>query len=419
MPIAIALIVAASGMPLLPAQSTGLMKVIAEPTVMTNQLGGVPPPTKAVLEEMHRSEYILHARGGELTRLPVEKMLLPHDEPMNPQGGTSVDLGSDDTIYVRLVKKLCKSTDGGRTWTSQSVNGPGGYAIWQTGRWKVLRNGNFVCVSLITGKDERAAAKVWTSQDEGKSWKKLSQISLDLKMPQSGRPYDERYCHRGLDRLQDDTLLWTIDVRKTEDDRTREHALFSFLSKDGGGSWRPPSLMWDWASEGGAVLLPSEKVLATVRYQRDRQPEDSVELVKYMGAHRSAPDRPGFKNVFLMNSDDGGATWSPPRMLTTVYGQTFGSPAVQSDGTVVVIHDTRYGPGPPGSRAMISRDEGRTWEDEVYYLDSTNFTGSYSTSVVLANDTIVTIAASSVGHTWETVKNQTDLYAIRWKPRKD
>ena len=95
-------------------------------------------------------------------------------------------------------------------------------------------------------------------------------------------------------------------------------------------------------------------------------------------------------------------------MLTTVYGQTFGHPAVQSDGTVVVVHHTRYGPGRPGARALISRDEGKTWEDEVYYLDHSNVTGSYSASVVLEDDTIVTISASNNG--------LTDLYAIRWKP---
>ena len=126
------------------------------------------------------------------------------------------------------------------------------------------------------------------------------------------------------------------------------------------------------------------------------------------------------KNLFVTDSDDNGKTWSTPRLLTTVFGQPFGSPAVQSDGTVVVIHDTRYGPGPPGSRAMISRDEGKTWEDEVYYLDSTTFTGSYTASVVLEDDTILTIAGSSqAGNTWEVVKNHTDFYAIRWKPVKD
>ena len=87
-------------------------------------------------------------------------------------------------------------------------------------------------------------------------------------------------------------------------------------------------------------------------------------------------------------------TWSTPRQLTTVFGQTFGYPAAQSDGTVVVIHDTRYGPGPAGNRAMISRDEGESWLDEVYYLDYTRFVGSYSASVVLQDETILTIAGS-------------------------
>ena len=67
---------------------------------------------------------------------------------------------------------------------------------------------------------------------------------------------------------------------------------------------------------------------------------------------------------------------------------------------------------------MVSRDEGQTWEDEVYYLDSTNFTGSYSASLVLKDDTILTIAASSVGGSWDAVRDKTDLYAIRWKPVK-
>ena len=66
---------------------------------------------------------------------------------------------------------------------------------------------------------------------------------------------------------------------------------------------------------------------------------------------------------------------------------------------------------------MVSRDEGKTWQDEVYYLDFTRFTGSYTASVVLPGDTILTIAGSSqAGNTWELVNGATDLLAIRWKP---
>ena len=121
--------------------------------------------------------------------------------------------------------------------------------------------------------------------------------------------------------------------------------------------------------------------------------------------------------MFLADSLDRGRTWKNFRQLTTVFGQTRGFPVSLTDGTVVVIHDTRYGPGSPGSRAMISRDEGRTWEDEVYYLDFTTFTGSYNASVLLDDDRILTVAGSSqAGNSWEAVKKKTDFYAIRWKP---
>ncbi|MDP6175046.1 MAG: protein-export chaperone SecB, partial [Rhodospirillales bacterium] len=159
-----------------------------------------------------------------------------------------------------------------------------------------------------------------------------------------------------------------------------------------------PVLMIDWGSEGGAALLPSGRVFATMRYQRQPLPSDTEamyaplaggeETVRtHLARFGSRPE--GYKNVFAMESADGGLSWTPPRMLCTVYGQTFGYPAAQSDGTVVVIHDTRYGPGPAGARALVSRDEGQTWEDEVYYMDFTRFTGSYSASVVMDDDTIL------------------------------
>jgi hypothetical protein len=245
-----------------------------------------------------------------------------------------------------------------------------------------------------------------------------------MKRPQTGKDYAERYCHRGLDRLHDDTLLWVIDVR--DNPYTEGHGTFCFRSTDQGETWQGPELVIDWGSEGATVLLPSGRVLATMRYQRLPQPSDSAEIRKHMGSHPRSKGLDGFKNVFLMDSDDGGRTWSPPRMLTTVYGQTFGYPAVQSNGAVVVVHDTRYGPGRPGARALISRNEGKTWDDEVYYLDHTAITGSYSAAVVLKDDTILTISASSRvpfskvsgRQRQEDDDTLTDLYAIRWKPQK-
>ena len=382
------------------------MEVIVKPKLQTNRLGGVDVPSAAVLKEMHHSQYILHAVDGKLTRVPVEKTLLPHSDDMSPQG-THVDVGTDGTVYVKQSQVLCKSTNGGRTWTSRSLTGmedtPGGH-------WRVLRDGTFIGVNCSTGPDAREPAVVWVSQDEGITWTKRAEIPVEMNLP-DGRPYTERYTHRGLNRLQDDTLLWTMDIRDTP---TTLNGCYTFRSTDGGNTWQGPTLMIDWGSEGAAVLVPSGRVFATMRYQRYPLPSDTKEMMRPMDGTDAGR---GFKNVFVMESADGGQTWSPPRMLCTVYGQTFGYPAVQSDGTVVVIHDTRYGPGPPGSRAMISRDEGITWLDEVYYLDSTTFTGSYSASVVSPDNTILSICGSSQAPgSWDEVRDNTDIYAIRWRP---
>ncbi len=385
-----------------------MMQVIVEPKLRTSRLGGVDVLSAEVLKQMHDSQYIWHAAGGKLTRVPVEKTLLPHSDDMSPQG-THVDVGPDGTVYVKQSQILCKSTDGGRTWTSRSLTGmedlPGGH-------WRVLRDGTFIGVNCSTGPEARDPAVVWISQDEGITWTKRAEIPVEMNLPDD-RPYTERYTHRGLNRLQDDTLLWTVDIRNTP---TTMNGCYTFRSTDGGHTWQGPTLMIDWGSEGAAVLTPSGRVFATMRYQRYPLLSDTEEMMRPMDGTDTGR---GFKNVFVMESADGGQTWSSPRMLCTAYGQTFGYPAVQSNGTVVVIHDTRYGPGPPGSRAMISRDEGRTWLDEVYYLDSTTFTGSYSASVVFVDDTILSICGSSQAPgSWDEVRDNTDIYAIRWRPVK-
>ena len=382
------------------------MQIIVKPKLHTSRLGRVDVPSAEVLKRMHDSQYILHAADGKLTRVPVEKTLLPHSDDMSPQG-THVDVGPDGAVYVKQSQILCKSTDGGRTWTSRSLIGmedlPGGH-------WRVLRDGTFIGVACSTGPEARAPAVVWVSQDEGITWTKRAEIPVEMNLP-DGRPYTERYTHRGLNRLQDDTLLWTVDIRDTP---TTMNGCYTFRSTDGGHTWQGQILMIDWGSEGAAVLVPSGRVFATMRYQRYPLPTDTKEMMRPMDG---SDEGRGFKNVFVMESADGGQTWSPPRMLCTVYGQTFGYPAAQSNGTVVVIHDTRYGPGPPGSRAMISRDEGKTWLDEVYYLDSTTFTGSYSASAVFADDTILSICGSSQAPgSWDGVRDNTDMYAIRWRP---
>ena len=285
------------------------MPLILKPTVKTADMGGVPVPSAEALKEMHDEKYVLRASGGRLTKMPVTKTLLPHCPKIGVQG-VQVDLGPGGTVYSRQFTTLCTSTDGGRTWSSRPIQPAPGWTIQEMGRWKVLRDGTFICVAVKMGADERAPAVVLTSADEGRTWKKRAEIPLKMKLPQSGKDYAERYCHRGLDRLADDTLIWIIDVRDTP--YTEGHGLFAFHSEDHGKTWAGPELVSDWGSEGATVLLPSGRVLATMRYQRLPDPGDGDAIRKFMGYHPRQPDKLlGFKNVFLIDSNAGGRTWTP------------------------------------------------------------------------------------------------------------
>lgn len=184
---------------------------------------------------------------------------------------------------------------------------------------------------------------------------------------------------------------------------TGRDTLLLYRSADSGKSGQGPHPLADWSSEGGIVVTPSGTLLATLRYQRGQRPGD-----------RPHTGKRGLKHLFLADSSDKGLTWQNLRPLTTVYGQCYGCPAVQSDGTVAVIHDTRYGPGHRGSRAMVSFDEGKTWADEVYYFTDTEDRAEPGSSVVLEDDTILSIVGADT--TWQ---GPIDLFAIRWKPVKE
>jgi len=355
--------------------------------LQTGTLGGVPNPDGAALRAMHEGSYILHARGGKLTNVPVEKVKLPGKLG---EEGTPIAMGPDGAVYVIRHTIMCKSTDGGRTWQSHK------HAPELNGFFQILADGTLTCVTQDL--------HVWASKDEGRTCNKLA----DIKLP--AEPF-MRYVVFGLDLLPEGTLLCRVKLYGIES--TGKDTLLLYRSTDNGQSWQGPYKLADWSSQGGMVVTPSGKLLATLRYQRDLQESDPPWL-KEESASRGPGYSGAYKHLFLADSSDNGLTWQNLRPLTTVYGQCYGCPAVQSDGTVVVIHDTRYGPGHRGSRAMVSYDEGQTWADEVYYLTYTEDRAEPSFSVVLEDDTILSIVGAD--NTWQ---GPIDLFAIRWKPQKE
>jgi len=175
--------------------------------------------------------------------------------------------------------------------------------------------------------------------------------------------------------------------------------LLLYRSTDKGKGWQGPTTICDWGHEGGIVPTAAGRLLAVIRYQRPLLPDDPSDLLEKTGATIVNGSFP-YKHVFLADSDDEGRTWQNFLQLTTVFGQCYGYPAALSDGTVVMIHDCRYGPYPQSARVMISYDEGKTWEDECYYVACT----SGMQSVVLEGDVILSI-----------VETGGQVTAIRWQ----
>ncbi|MBC8456366.1 MAG: hypothetical protein H8D67_00025, partial [Deltaproteobacteria bacterium] len=119
--------------------------------LQTGFLGGVKNVTADDLQAMQDGNYILHARDRLLTKVPVEKSQLPFDPEFHPQGG-EIFRASDSLIYVKQATILSKSTDGGRTWTSRSIE----RREEIDDKWQVLSDGTFIRISMtVVGLGQR------------------------------------------------------------------------------------------------------------------------------------------------------------------------------------------------------------------------------------------------------------------------
>jgi hypothetical protein len=156
-------------------------------------------------------------------------------------------------------------------------------------------------------------------------------------------------------------------------------------------------------------------LLAVIRYQRPQQRDDTPELRERTGAAEFGSSFP-YKHVFVAHSDDGGVTWTQPRQLTTVFGQCYGSGVGLAEDRAVVVHDHRYPRSMSSGRAMVSRDGGENWEDEVYYLVHGHAAG-YAATLSLDGEEMLTLAGSCYGdvdRSWDYCIGRTDFVLIRW-----
>ena len=98
-----------------------------------------------------------------------------------------------------------------------------------------------------------------------------------------------------------------------------------------------------------------------------------------------------------------------------LWGEAHGQTVQLSDGRLVLVHDRRYPHRQAETVAHVSHDGGRTWDRRAYHLA---FGNSYPSSIVLEDDTIVTVADTGLLDEGGNLASSTDLWtsaAIRWK----
>lgn len=323
--------------------------------------------------------------------------------------------GEGDLLVANTHGWVVRSTNGGRSWEGGGKpplvrQAPDGFTHMKTSLDGIglTTNGSILVHSAVQYNDGRkyegfsdpsyhCDVYVLRSTDGGKTWN--TPVRLNAAPTENAGANRTRFFNLPNGHIALAMPVWhqTASGEAMSKEQMFE-AMYFFSSADDGMTWqRSKHPICRYGLEPDLLVLPSGRILAAVRYQRHKLPSDPADLVS---PHLMRSDQPPYtksKTVGLglaarltavLWSDDGGKTWTEPRLVTGFDEQT-GSLVRLSDGTVILVfgHKTDG----LGQRFMLSYDEGETWTRRVFQLHNA---GQYASSVVLDDETIATIIHS-------------------------
>ena len=189
-----------------------------------------------------------------------------------------------------------------------------------------------------------------------------------------------------------------------------------YRSADGGRTWGDRTLMLNNGCEARLVELESGRLLAAVRCQL----MDAGLLGSVWDEARKewtdpydlrVPDDQGHKHLWVAESNDRGQTWERPRLVTGDRADCPGEPLLLPDGRILLVYCRRARPD-PGVGAIVSRDGGRTWDEEqiILKLNRDTENGTYPSSSLLADGTVVTVTGKNHGNRVQAIHWQVPEY---------
>ena len=353
----------------------------------------------------------------EVGRLPAAEV--PLDYPDMPwRADPTTGRASDGRLFSALFERLFISDDQGRSWSPRPIefdgfSGCSGFGVQPDDTLLLL-------YSTPAGERGPRGIAVARSADGGESWEAGEPIDIS---PFTGNPGADG---NNICTLPDGTAMVAISHRYGDGIRDHDGAElpfedkgvmdFVYRSTDGGRTWGDRTLIVKYASESRFLSLGGGRVLAAIRRARwFLRQDDPPELWQRTGGGQDVIN----KQLYLANSNDGGRTWRDMRQLTTLHGDCPGELVRLSDGRIVAIYNHRYPYGHGDTSALVSSDEGKSWSKERYIV---SIGSGYSGSVVLTDDTIVTVCGNTqlndVGGGGNVHNHNAEpwrAHAVRWR----
>jgi hypothetical protein len=262
--------------------------------------------------------------------------------------------------------RLARSLDGGETWTIEappSLLPPeqGGKAETDLDEPMNFTDPNFAMTLRLT---DANTSRFWYSTDRGKNWRGPFRFPM---LGQKGVMARTDY----LVTSSREALAFLTAAKSNG----REGRVFCARSTDGGLHWEFVGFAGE--EPPGFSIMPS-----TVR----------LSPAKLLMATRTA-ERPAVTSIDLFSSDNNGATWKflgKPAPSAGAFNGNAPSMIRLRDGRICLTYGFR---NPPfGVRARFSRDEGRTWSEEIILRnDGAAWDVGYPRTVQRPDGKIVTV----------------------------
>ena len=300
-----------------------------------------------------------------------------------------------DPWWTREEAALMRSSDEGKTWSAPRLLGMPG----RPSQFSCLNDGTLI----MTLGDAMVR-----STDEGTTWTECS-VAWDsfVSAEQNNRGYGET---NGVLEMPDGILLCSCYAHRSPQKTVYDWYSYVIRSTDGGRSWGDATFAVH-TDEISYIRLPSGRLLGFARV-------DTMYARDIWGITGQTGE--GGDTVTIVESDDGGRTWSAPRRIGLGMAQVPGFPLRLQDGRLLLIYGNRQFPF--GCQVIASRDEGRTWDlDHPLLLSwfSWDNYGGHPRSIPMPDGSITTGYYVRMFKEDPKVSKDIASHLVRWRVPED